>query len=84
MDKIELALSRYTDFFRFEQLCIEVMGYYGYPRIRKIGGYQDDGIDALSSELYLDDTRETRIFQFTMEKNTKGKIENTVKKIDKE
>lgn len=83
MDKIELALSRYTDFFRFERLCIEVMGYYGYPRIRKIGGYQDDGIDALSSELYLDDTRETRIFQFTMEKNTKGKIENTVKKLIK-
>lgn len=83
MDKIELALSRYTDFFRFEQLCIEVMGYYGYPRIRKIGGYQDDGIDALSSELYLDDTRKTRVFQFTMEKNTKNKIENTVKKLIK-
>lgn len=83
MDKIELALSRYTDFFRFEQLCVEVMGYYGYPRIRKIGGYQDDGVDALSSELYLDDTHETRVFQFTMEKNTKSKIENTVKKLIK-
>lgn len=53
MDKIELALSRYTDFFHFEQLCIEVMGYYGYPRIKKIGGYKDDGVDALSSDIYI-------------------------------
>lgn len=81
MDKIELALSRYTDFFHFEQLCIEVMGYYGYPRIKKIGGYKDDGVDALSSDIYHDDTQITRVFQFTMQKDIKGKIKNTINKL---
>lgn len=81
MDKIELALSRYTDFFHFEQLCIEVMGYYGYPRIKKIGGYKDDGVDALSSDIYHDDTQFTRVFQFTMQKDIKGKIKNTINKL---
>ena len=81
MDKIELALSRYTVFFHFEQLCIEVMGYYGYPRIKKIGGYKDDGVDALSSDIYHDDTQITRVFQFTMQKDIKGKIKNTINTI---
>lgn len=81
MDKIELALSRYTDFFHFEQLCIEIMGYYGYPRIKKIGGYKDDGVDALSSDIYHDDTQITRVFQFTMQKDIKGKIKNTINKL---
>lgn len=81
MDKIELALSRYTDFFHFEQLCIEVMGYYGYPRIKKIGGYKDDGVDAQSSDIYHDDTQITRVFQFTMQKDIKGKIKNTINKL---
>ena len=81
MDKIELALSRYTDFFHFEQLCIEVMGYYCYPRIKKIGGYKDDGVDALSSDIYHDDTQITRVFQFTMQKDIKGKIKNTINKL---
>lgn len=81
MDKVELALSRYTDFFHFEQLCIEVMGYYGYPRIKKVGGYKDDGVDALSSDIYYDDTQITRVFQFTMQKDTKDKIKNTINKL---
>lgn len=32
---VEPVLSRYTDFFHFEQLCFGVMGYYGYSRIKK-------------------------------------------------
>ena len=82
MDKIELAVSRYTDFSRFEQLCLEIMNYYGYPRIKKIGGYKDDGVDALSSEFYFDETRKERVFQFTMQKNTEKKISDTVNKLN--
>lgn len=81
MDKIELALSKYTDFVRFEQLCLEILGYYGYPRIKKVGGYKDDGIDAISSTLYYDETQVKRVFQFTMQKDTQSKINNTVRKL---
>lgn len=38
------------------------MGYYGYPRIKKIGGYKDDGVDALSSDIYDD----TQIMSFSI------------------
>lgn len=82
MDKIELALSRYTDYFKFEQLCIEVMSYYGFPRIKKIGGHKDDGVDAIESNCYYDETHEKRVFQFTMQKETKAKITNTEKKLE--
>ena len=83
MDKIELALSRYTDYFKFEQLCIEVMSYYGFPRIKKIGGHKDDGVDAIESNCYYDETHEKRVFQFTMQKETKAKITDTEKKLEK-
>lgn len=83
MDKIELALSRYTDYFKFEQLCIEVMSYYGFPRIKKIGGHKDDGVDAIESNCYYDETHENRVFQFTMQKETKAKITDTEKKLEK-
>lgn len=83
MDKIELALSRYTDYFKFEQLCFEVMGYYGFPRIKKIGGYKDDGVDAIETNNYYDEVQEKRVFQFTMQKDTKTKISDTVNKLKK-
>lgn len=83
MDKIELALSRYTDYFKFEQLCIEVMRYYGFPRIKKIGGHKDDGVDAIESNSYYDETHEKRVFQFTMQKETKSKITDTEKKLER-
>lgn len=83
MDKIELALSRYTDYFKFEQLCIEVMSYYGFPRIKKIGGHKDDGVDAIESNSYCDETHEKRVFQFTMQKETKAKITDTEKKLER-
>lgn len=82
MDIIELALSNYTDFFKFEQLCLEVMGYFGFPRIKKIGGLKDDGVDAISSEIYQDETKISRVFQFTMQKDTNAKITATVKKLN--
>lgn len=83
MDKIELALSRYTDFFKFEQLCLEVMSYYGFSRIKKVGGNKDDGVDAISSDFYYDETQKSRVFQFTMQKDIKSKIADTVKKLEK-
>lgn len=83
MDIIEYALSNYTDFLHFEQLCLEVLGYYGYPRIKKVGGYKDDGVDAISSEIYYDETQTKRVFQFTMQKDTKGKVSDTTRKLDK-
>lgn len=83
MDKIEYALSKYTDYRKFEQLCLEVMSFYGFPRIRKIGGYKDDGVDAIETNNYYDETQEKRVFQFTMQKETQSKIIDTVKKLDK-
>lgn len=82
MDIIELALSRFTDYFKFEQLCLEIMGYYGFPRLKKVGGFKDDGIDAISSDIYKDETHTTRVFQFTMQKDTNAKIQNTLKKLN--
>ncbi len=83
MDIIELALSRFTDFFKFEQLCLEIMGYYGFSRLKKVGGLKDDGIDAISSDIYNDETQITRVFQFTMQKDTNAKIKDTLKKLNK-
>lgn len=81
MDVIDLALSRYTDFVKFENLCIEVMSFYSYPQIKKIGGYKDDGVDAISSDLYCDETKTNRVFQFTMQQNTQLKIKDTISKL---
>lgn len=82
MDIIELALSNYTDFFKFEQLCLEIMGHYGFSRLKKVGGFKDDGIDAISSDIYIDESRTTRVFQFTMQKDTNAKIQKTLKKLN--
>ena len=59
------------------------MSYYGFPRIKKIGGHKDDGVDAIESNSYYDETHEKRVFQFTMQKETQSKITDTVKKLDK-
>ncbi len=80
MDIIELALLRFTDFAKFEDLATELMVKEGFTSIHKIGGIGDDGIDAEQVQHYQDDVNNV-VFQFSLQDNVSSKITATIKKL---
>lgn len=77
---ITIALDTYTDFRKFEELATTILNDDGYDNIIAVGGIGDDGIDAQESKIFNDGTDKT-IFQYTLDKNPKQKIENTITKL---
>jgi uncharacterized protein (DUF1697 family) len=80
MDIIELILSNYTDFIKFEDLANEIMIQEGYNNLIPVGGWHDDGVDARLVK-YYQQKEYNIIFQYSMQKETKSKISLTYKKI---
>lgn len=81
MDIFELALLRYTDFAKFEDLATEFMKLEGFSNIHKIGGMGDGGVDAEIVQHYQDETTRT-VFQYSLQDNVSSKINDTIKKLN--
>ena len=82
MDIIEIILSSYTDFIKFEDLANEIMIQEGYNNLIPAGGWHDDGVDARLVK-YYEQPEYKIIFQYSMQENTKSKIASTYKKLKK-
>jgi hypothetical protein len=80
MDIIDLILSDYTDFNKFEDLANEIMIQEGYNNLIPAGGWHDEGIDAKLVK-YYEQKEFNIIFQYSMQKETKSKINSTYNKI---
>lgn len=77
---ISIALDSYTDFHKFEELATAILNDDGYCNIIAVGGIGDDGIDAEETKYFKDGT-EKIIFQYSLDKKPKIKIENTINKL---
>ena len=82
MDIIDLILSDYTDFNKFEDLANEIMIQEGYNNLIPAGGWHDEGVDAKLVK-YYEQKEFNIIFQYSMQKETKSKISQTYNKIKK-
>ncbi len=80
MDIIELILSNYTDFIKFEALANEIMIQEGYNNLIPAGGIKDDGVDAHLVK-YFENSEYNIIFQYSLQKDVKSKIKSTYEKI---
>ena len=80
MDIIDLILSDYTDFNKFEDLANEIMIQEGYNNLIPAGGWHDEGVDAKLVK-YYEQKEFNIIFQYSMQKETKSKISQTYNKI---
>jgi hypothetical protein len=81
-DWVTYALKEYTDYSRFEQLAREVLRLEGFSRIEPYGGNKDGGRDAVQESLSHDPDQRT-VFQFSLQEDVKGKVQETVAKLKK-
>lgn len=79
-DIVEFALTTITDYVGFEGLATEVMREEGYSDIIPLGGIGDYGQDATVEKIYHNSTEKT-VFQYTVDKNTIKKLDNTASKL---
>lgn len=77
---IEIALNRYTDFSKFEELATRILTDEGYDSIHAIGGIGDMGMDAEEVRHYTDETNRT-VFQYSLDKRNKQKVISTIDKL---
>lgn len=83
VDIVEIALDNMTDHRQFEKLASEVMRDEGYPNIKPLGGVADSGQDAVQESFFLSEGRNRIVFQYTLQEYLAGKIDDTIKKLDK-
>jgi hypothetical protein len=80
-DAIELALAGPIDWEKFESLVAEILQSDDSPRLRKVGGRGDLGIDAVDEAFYNDESRIQAVVQVTSQRAQVDKIEETVKRL---
>jgi hypothetical protein len=78
---VEYALDSMTDAAAFEQLATEVMRDEGYPAIVPLGGAADGGKDAVEEQTYINRDIAVTVFQFTLRRDVKPKVEATLKRL---
>lgn len=81
VDIVEIALREMTDSQEFEKLASEIMGNEGYHNIVPLGGVSDKGRDAIQESLFVFKNRRSLIFQYTLQEDIKGKIDDTINKL---
>lgn len=81
IDLIELALAAPIDWEKFETIICDILGDDDLPKIRKLGGRGDHGMDATEESYYsLTGSIDTAI-QITSQKAQKIKVSDTLKKL---
>lgn len=79
---LKIELERYTDDKVFEELAYDVIREV-YPSAERAGGTHDLGIDA-EETIHLKDKTIERKYQFSIEKDYKGKIRKTINRYNDE
>jgi hypothetical protein len=77
-DLIEIAMTKFTDYRRFERICNEIMRLQGYTSITPLGGIHDRGQDAIS---VCEERNRKTVFQYSTEQDTLRKIKKTLKRL---
>jgi hypothetical protein len=65
----------------FERVAFEVLIQDDFPRLRKVGGTHDKGIDAADEAFYSDQARLEAVVQVTMQRAQEEKFRDTIKKL---
>lgn len=74
----EFALAKIRDGYIFEKFSLQFLAYIFSYEFIPVGRVKDRGIDGLE-HLYSQKGIERNIFQISIDKNCKGKLENTLK-----
>lgn len=82
-DAIELALNSPLDWGLFEKLVHDILVSDDFPRLRKIGGRGDKGIDAIEEGFYKDERRVDTVVQVTSERAEEDKFNRTLSTLEK-
>lgn len=82
LDIVEIALDYLTDFVEFEKIASEIMRDEGYTNIKPLGGVADKGRDAICESFHISGGKSITVFQYTLEENMPGKINDTIKKLN--
>jgi len=82
LDIVEIALDYLTDFVEFEKIASEIMRDEGYTNIKPLGGVADKGRDAVCESFHISGGKSITVFQYTLEENMPGKINDTIKKLN--
>jgi hypothetical protein len=78
---IEYLLDNFKDSNEFESLCSEIMLKEGYSKINPVGGTGDKGRDA-EEEIYNGtEGKRTILFQFSLQKTIRAKVNKTLRRI---
>ncbi len=80
-DAIELAITSPIDWEKFEALVSEVLQQDDLPRLRKLGGRGDLGIDAMQEAFYSSESRIDTVVQITSQKAQVDKLNATVSRL---
>ncbi len=83
-DIIELAISSPIDWEKFESLVVDVLQNDDLPRLRKLGGRADRGIDAEDEAFYQDESRIEAVIQVTSQKDQLEKLVSTISRLIEE
>ncbi len=84
LDVVEFALSRPIDWGQFEKLVCEIVAQDDFPRLRKLGGIDDEGQDAIDEAFFLSEgpAGELRtVVQITSDKAQLTKFTRTVDRL---
>ncbi|MCB1466021.1 MAG: hypothetical protein KDK08_02445, partial [Rhizobiaceae bacterium] len=80
-DPIEKKLSEPIDWELFEKVVYEVLVNDDYPRLRRLGGRGDDGLDAVEERYYVDPAQKKTIIQVTSQRAQTSKVSDTLRKL---
>lgn len=70
------------DWDQFERLVCEILAQDDLPRLRRVGGIADDGIDAVDEAFYLDEVSQQCVVQITSERAQVDKFRRTLKRLE--
>lgn len=81
LDLIEASLARPIDWGKVESIVFEILPQDDFPRLRKLGGVGDEGVDAVEESFFQDEQRVETVVQITSEKTQVAKFNRTVKRL---
>ena len=83
IDLIELALAQPMDWKQFEGMTYELLAGDDLPRLRRLGGYGDHGLDAIEEAFYQSEAILETAVQITAQKAQELKVKDTLTKLQR-
>lgn len=80
-DAIETAIGAPIDWGKLEQVVYEILVNDDMPSLRKLGGVNDGGADALQESFYQNERRLDSVVQITSEVTQRYKVDKTITRL---